>query len=124
MLKQGSYPHASSPHHTFFATETALHLNYYPNYSQMKIKAIAAKFKLPDLHVILSSYLAMYAPGHCHVSGPASNLPFDTLEVWEKLQVQNQAYHTPMIFFQLKQLMHHHHQWHGHVVRQILFWST
>jgi hypothetical protein len=61
----------------------------------MKIEAVAAKFKLPDLHVILSSYLAMCTPGHCHVSGPAGNLPFDTLEVWEKLWVQNQAYHAP-----------------------------
>ena len=95
MLKLGSYPHAPSSHHTFVAAETALHLNYCPNYSQIKIKAIAAKFKLPDLHVILSSYLAMCTPDHCHVSGPAGNLPFDTLEVWEKLWVQNQAYYVP-----------------------------
>jgi hypothetical protein len=95
MLEHSSYPHAPSPHRTFVAAQTALHLNRRPSYSQMKIDVVAAKFKLPDLSLALSNYFAKCAPGHCHVSEPAGNLPFDTLEVWEKLRVQNRAYHAP-----------------------------
>jgi hypothetical protein len=61
----------------------------------MKIDVVATKFRLPDLCAVLSDYLAKCMAGHCHVSRPASDLPFDTLEVWEKLWVQNQAYHAP-----------------------------
>ncbi|KAI0244974.1 hypothetical protein BJV78DRAFT_1142961, partial [Lactifluus subvellereus] len=95
MLNQGSYPHAPSPHCTFVGAQTALHLNSRPSYSRMKIDVVATKLKLPDLGVVLSDYLAMCAPDHCCIIGPAGNLPFNTLEVWEKLRVQNRAYHAP-----------------------------
>jgi hypothetical protein len=87
-LQQGLYPSAPLPFRTFMGAETTLHLNRNPSYRRMSVDQVAELFKIPDLQSALSNYLTNIC-GH-HIS-----LPFNVVEVWSKVKIQNHTYDAP-----------------------------
>jgi len=64
----------------------------------MTIDQVAAKFNIPDLPGALANYLIngdIVCVGGHHLHRDHTILPFDAVEVWTKVQIQNHAYHAP-----------------------------
>jgi hypothetical protein len=64
----------------------------------MPIDQVAAKFNIPDLPGALADYLIngdIVRVGGCCLHGDHTILPFDAVEVWTKVRIQNCAYHAP-----------------------------
>jgi hypothetical protein len=101
MLQRGLYPRAPLPFRTFVGAGTAVHLSRDPSYSRMTVNETAEKFNLPDLHGALADYInhgptgGIYAIGGRRTADHTTVLPSDTIEAWNKVQVQNRAYHAP-----------------------------
>jgi hypothetical protein len=101
MLLQGSYPRAPLPLQTFVGAKMAIHLSCDPSFSRMSVNETAEKFKLPDLRGALVNYInhgsvgGIYTIGGPRMAGGTMVLPTDTIEVWNKVRVQNRAYHAP-----------------------------
>jgi hypothetical protein len=80
--------------------ETALHLTRDPSMKTMAISDVMDKFNLPDLCGALADFLDRVNNeqplriGGRRVANANSPLPFDCLQVWTKVQVQNQSYHA------------------------------
>ena len=76
----------------------ALHLNQDPSYQRMTIDQVAAKFNISDLLGALADYLIngdiVHVGGH-HLRGDHTILPFNAVEVWTNVRIQNCAYHAP-----------------------------
>jgi hypothetical protein len=81
--------------------ETALHLTRDPDMKTMAISDVMDKFNLPDLRGTLTDFLDHVSNeqplkiGSRRAANADSPLPFDRLQVWTKVQVQNQSYHAP-----------------------------
>jgi hypothetical protein len=64
----------------------------------MTIDQATATFKIPDLYGALADYLingdAVHVHGHSSHGDDAIS-PFDAVELWTKVQIQNCAYHEP-----------------------------
>jgi hypothetical protein len=100
-LHRGAYSHAPTPFRTFLGGNSALHLTRDPTLRRMSVDEVAEKFQLPDLRGALADYLSQVGNGTTHLVGGrrfASNrspLPFETLDIWSRVRVQNRAYHAP-----------------------------
>ena len=101
MLLQRLYPHAPLPLRTFVGAKMAIHLSCDPSFSRMSVNETADKFKLPDLHGAFVNYInhgsvgGIYTIGGPQMAGSTMMLPTDTIEVWDKVRVQNHAYYVP-----------------------------
>jgi Plavaka transposase len=100
-LQRGFYPRAPLPFRTVVDGETALHLTRDPTMKTMTIGDIMNKFNLPDLCGALADFLDRVNNGQPlkiggrRAADTNSPLPFDHLQVWTKVQLQNRSYHTP-----------------------------
>ena len=99
-LQQGLYPLSPLPFRTIVQGKTALHLTR--NLAmKMLIEAIIERFNLLGLHGALADFLTQFNGKHSfHIGGHRisninSLLPFDNLQVWTKVQVQNHSYFSP-----------------------------
>ncbi|KIL54380.1 hypothetical protein M378DRAFT_182564, partial [Amanita muscaria Koide BX008] len=99
-LQQGLYPHSPLPLRTLVQANTALHLTRDPTMT-MSIEDVMTRFNLPDLRRALADFLSrVNNKGSFHIGGRRTSdinspLPFDNLQVWTKVQVQNRAYFPP-----------------------------
>ena len=100
-LQRGFYTQAPLPLRTIVRGETALHLTRDPTMNTMAIGDIMDKFNLTDLCGALADFLDRVNNGRPlkvggHRAADANTpLPFDHLQVWTKMQLQNRSYHTP-----------------------------
>ena len=100
-LQQGLYPRSPLPFRTIVQGDTALHLTRDPSMKTMSIEDVTEKFNLPDLRGALADFLTeVNNKNYFHIGGRRignrnSLLPFDDLQVWTKLQVQNRSYFRP-----------------------------
>ncbi|KAG1846443.1 hypothetical protein F4604DRAFT_1936430 [Suillus subluteus] len=85
------------PLHSFVIKCTALHLAYDPSIWNITVDEATIKFALPDLQPAIADFLqweATYGHAHIHVigsprrAGPTTILPFDEIQVWFKICVQ------------------------------------
>lgn len=85
------------PLRSFVVKHTALHLAYDPSIRKITVDEAACKFALPDLRPAIADFLqreATYGHGHVHAiggprrAGPTAILPFDKIEIWVKIRVQ------------------------------------
>jgi hypothetical protein len=98
-LEQGMYPHSPLPHRTFVKGRTALHLRRDPNMT-LTINDAMNKFNLPDLRGALADFFQHGGDNPPLVRGRRmananTQLPFDHIQIWTKLRLQNHAYHAP-----------------------------
>jgi hypothetical protein len=100
-LQCGLYPNAPLPFRTIMHGETALHLTRDPAMKTMMISDVMDKFNLPDLCGALADFLDRVNDeqplkiGSRRAANADSPLPFNHLQVWTKVQVQNCSYHAP-----------------------------
>ena len=100
-LQQGLYPRSPLPFRTLVQGNTALHLTRDPTMKTMSIEDVMKVFNLPDLRGALADFLTRIDNGiPFHIGGRRigsidSLLPFDNLQVWTKVQVQNRSYFPP-----------------------------
>jgi hypothetical protein len=92
--ESGSVP---LPLRSFVVKHTALHLAYDPSIRKMTVDEAATKFALPDLRPAIADFLQReetYGHGHVHAiggprrAGPTAILPFDRIQIWVKIRVQ------------------------------------
>jgi hypothetical protein len=102
-LQQGLHtgPHSPLPFRTLVQGNTALHLTRDPTLKTMSIKDVMTMFNLPDLHGAIADFLTrvdnrnLFQIGGRRIGNINSLLPFDSLQVWTKVQVQNRSYFPP-----------------------------
>ena len=100
-LQQGLYPRSPLPFRTIVQGDTALHLTRDPTVKTMSVDDAMEKFNLPDLRGALADFLTrVNNTNHFYIGGRRTGnlnslLPFDNLQVWTKLQVQNRSYFRP-----------------------------
>ncbi|KAH9015454.1 hypothetical protein EDB85DRAFT_1868605 [Lactarius pseudohatsudake] len=100
-LKQGLYPRALLPFRTVVNGNTALHLSRDPTMKAMSVEDAMAKFNLPDLRGALADFLVRFDAGDPiqiggrRVANRNSSLPFQSIQVWTKLQLQGRSYYAP-----------------------------
>ncbi|KAG1737754.1 hypothetical protein EDB19DRAFT_1895748 [Suillus lakei] len=78
---------APRPLHTFVIGSMAIHLNFDPLLRCQAINDVAGKFCLPDLQPALADYIQREA-------SPTTNLPFQHLNIWFKVHVQQTPRHS------------------------------
>ena len=99
-LQYGLYPCVPLPYRTIVHGKMALHLARDPTMKMMAIGNIIDKFSLPDLHGALADFLDWVNNGQPlkiggrRAADTNSLLPFDHLQVWTKMQLQNRSYHA------------------------------
>ena len=127
-FQQGLYP-CLLPFGTILQGDTALHLTRVPTMKTMSVEDVMKKFNLPDLCCTLADFLTQVVNKDCFYIGSHriasldSLLPFDNLQVWTKLQVQNHSYFWPHTFSYCKQSMPLLPQVPGPMVTPMLFSS-
>ena len=100
-LRQGLYPRSPLPFRTLVNGNTALHLTRDPTIKTMSIEDVMKMFNLPDLRGALADFLTRidnrdsFHIGSRRIGNIDSLLPFDNLQVWTKVQVQNRSYFPP-----------------------------
>ncbi|KAG1879138.1 hypothetical protein F4604DRAFT_1880090 [Suillus subluteus] len=107
--KAATASHGLCPHppRTFTAGRTAIHLNYSPTCTGMKIDDVADEFNILDLHDAISNFLdAIHGFG---ISGRSlidhpSTLPFDRVQVWHTVRLQEVSFHDPCIILPVQTL--------------------
>lgn len=91
------------PLRSFVVGRTAFHLAYDPSIRRITVDDVAVKFGLPDLRPALADFLhreASYRCDYIHAiggprrAGPNVVLPFETVQVWFKLRLQNTEFHN------------------------------
>ncbi|KAG1798271.1 uncharacterized protein HD556DRAFT_1440611 [Suillus plorans] len=91
---------------SFVVEHTAFHLTYNPSIRNISVDDAAIKFGLPDLRPAIADFLhceATHGRDHIHTSGgarragPTASLPFNKLQVWFKLRVQDTNFHDASI---------------------------
>jgi hypothetical protein len=100
-LDCGMVQGARRPYRTFSIASMAFHLSRDPS-GNMSIDEVAAKYHLPDLRCALADFLRCVQMGRVdtlaiggrRMAAESSQLPFDRLQVWEKLRVQQKSYHN------------------------------
>lgn len=102
-------PRGPSPHppRTFTAGNTAIHLNYSPTRTGMKIDDVADEFNIPDLRDAISNFLRLDARNRDVIHGVGisrrslidrpSTLPFDRVQVWHTVRLQEVSFHDPCV---------------------------
>ena len=90
-----------NPLQIFVTGSTALHLNRDPSICHISIDNAAQKFNLPDLRAALGDYVNREGAftQNFHVFGGQRRslhdiqLPFNELQVWRKVHLQQESYH-------------------------------
>ncbi|RDB31099.1 hypothetical protein Hypma_000008 [Hypsizygus marmoreus] len=103
MLQQDASIKAPFLLRTFVGGDTAIHLSRDPSFKRMSIHDVAVKFKLPNLHLALADYLncvknsdgTILTDDEPPTQNIRTHLPFDMLEIWTKVRIQNRAYFAP-----------------------------
>ncbi|KAG2125087.1 hypothetical protein DEU56DRAFT_744061 [Suillus clintonianus] len=98
--KIGSVP---IPLRSFVVGPTALNLAYNPSIKNATVDEIAIMFSLPDLRPAIADFLhreATYGNGIHSIGGPRraahdTELPFDNVQVWFKIRLQETEFHDP-----------------------------
>ena len=98
-LEQGMYPHSPLPHRTLVRGHTALHLQRDPTMT-LTIDDAMNKFNLPDLRGALADFFRHGGNnpplvGSRQTANANTQIPFDYIQIWTKLRLQNHAYHAP-----------------------------
>jgi hypothetical protein len=99
-LEKGMHPDAPRPFRSFVGGDTALHLCKEASI-KMTIDRAMEKFNLPDLRHALVHFVSrpddFSGPliGGRRTSRVDEPLPFETLKIWERFQLQNCSYHPP-----------------------------
>jgi hypothetical protein len=90
------------PLRTFVVECTVFHLSYDPSIRAIPVDDAALKFGLPDLRAAIADFLRhedthghdqIHAIGGARRAGPNVSLPFDKLQVWFKLRLQDTDVH-------------------------------
>ncbi|KAG0708249.1 hypothetical protein DFH29DRAFT_979532 [Suillus ampliporus] len=109
-------PRGPSPHppQTFTAGNTAIHLNYSPTRTGMKIDDVADKFNILDLRDAISNFLRLDARNRDVIHGVGisrrslidrpSTLPFDRVQVWHTVRLQEVSFHDPCVILPVQTL--------------------
>ncbi|KAG1733360.1 uncharacterized protein EDB91DRAFT_1057502, partial [Suillus paluster] len=90
------------PLHTFIVGSTAIDLNFDPSLQCQAINDVAEKFCLPDLRAALANYIQqegqtvqiLHKLTGQHQVSPTMNLPFQHLNIWFKVHVQQMPRHS------------------------------
>ncbi|KAG1899632.1 uncharacterized protein F5891DRAFT_953478 [Suillus fuscotomentosus] len=86
----------------FVVERTGFHFAYDPSIRKISVDDAAIKFDLADLRPAITNFLHCedtHGRDHVHTiggarrAGPAASLPFDTLQVWFKLRLQDTEFH-------------------------------
>ncbi|KAG1787146.1 uncharacterized protein HD556DRAFT_1449075 [Suillus plorans] len=95
------------PPRTFIGGTIAIHLNYDPSRGGVKVEDISVDYNIPDLHIALSDFLQRDARGRGVVHEVASRrrplidcapiLPFDRVQVWHSVRLQQTSFHDSSI---------------------------
>jgi len=99
VLSHRSVPNAPKPHHTFMTSTTAFHLVMKLNH-HMTVDEAAIHFGIPDLRPAIWEFLQCVQDRSDHpVSGIRTldanpHLPFDQIQIWCKVHVQNFPFHN------------------------------
>ena len=99
-LENGQYPQAPKPYRTFVGGATALHLTRDATMT-ISVEDAMEKFALPDLRGALVDFLTRFEDngtftiGGRRTANPIAPLPFDNIQIWTRLQIQNRSYHAP-----------------------------
>lgn len=89
------------PLRTFQVGTTAINLSYDPAIRRISVDEAAQRFALPDLRPALADYLArenvhrqrVHTIGGQRHADHTSVLPFNDLQIWVKVRLQNQPFH-------------------------------
>ncbi|KAG2131050.1 hypothetical protein DEU56DRAFT_914584 [Suillus clintonianus] len=108
-----SVPH---PLCSFIIGRMALHLSYNPSIKNATIDEVAIMFGLPDLQPAIADFLHCEVThgNHIHsIGGPRralhdTELPFNNVQVWFKVQLQETNFHDPHNIDPLKRSIVHH----------------
>ena len=98
-LSCGCIPNALKPHHTFSSSSTAFHITNKPSL-HMTVDEAAVLFEVPDLRPAIWEFLqcVQNRTNHDVSSVRTQNLdcplPFDRIQVWYKVCVQQFLHHT------------------------------
>ncbi|KAG0700786.1 hypothetical protein DFH29DRAFT_982960 [Suillus ampliporus] len=97
----------SHPPQTFIAGNTAIHLNYSPTHTGMQIDDVADEFNIPDLRYAILNFLQHDARSRDAIHGVGisrrslidhpSTLPFDRVQVWHTVHLQEVSFHDSSI---------------------------
>ncbi|KAG6369260.1 hypothetical protein JVT61DRAFT_15532 [Boletus reticuloceps] len=95
--RTGSVPH---PPRTFTSGGTAFRVNYDPSVNRIPIEKVAEIFNLPDLRPALADFfnrggMHLHSFGGQRRSPSDAHLPFNDLQIWYKVRVQQKLYHDP-----------------------------
>lgn len=98
-LRSGASPDAPRPHRTFATTTTAFHIGVKPSH-RLTVDETAEAYGLSDLRSALSDFLFRTehnlphnAPTGRRNAESADRVPFDKLQIWDKLRVQEKMFH-------------------------------
>lgn len=103
-LLDGKYPHARQPYRTFSIPSTAFHLTRDPTFRNLSIDDASSQFGLSDLCPALADFIKRIAHdgldmplpiGGRRAASSNAGLPFDSIRVWSKVQIQGRKYHMP-----------------------------
>ncbi|KAG1842142.1 hypothetical protein F4604DRAFT_1939014 [Suillus subluteus] len=97
----------SHPPWTFVAASTAIHLNFDPTRTGLKIDEVANDFNIPDLRQVLSDFLqrdvrngeaghGLGVPRRPLIDRP-SVLPFECIQIWHTVCLQQVSFHNASI---------------------------
>ncbi|KAG1762200.1 hypothetical protein EDD22DRAFT_953353 [Suillus occidentalis] len=97
----------SLPPRTFIAASTAIHLNFDPTRTGLKIDEVANDFNIPDLGQVLSDFLQRDARNGAagHGLGVArrqlidrpSVLPFERIQIWHTVRLQQVSFYDASV---------------------------
>ncbi|KAF8440245.1 hypothetical protein L210DRAFT_3503959 [Boletus edulis BED1] len=91
------------PPRLFVWCSTTIHLNYDPSCRQISIDEAAELFSLLDLCSVLTDYfsqegLFFHGVRQARPTATHSSLPFDYLQLWFKVQLQQKSFHADSVF--------------------------
>ncbi|KAG6373163.1 hypothetical protein JVT61DRAFT_6780 [Boletus reticuloceps] len=87
------------PPRSFTSGSVAIHLNFDPSYSRISIDQATRLFSLPDLRRLLTTYFNKQRQSSGNMLRDASeySLPFNYIQVWFKVRVQQKSFHDDSI---------------------------
>ncbi|KAF9231959.1 hypothetical protein BU15DRAFT_90780 [Melanogaster broomeanus] len=95
---------AVGPSRTILSGSVAIHLNYDPSVRRISVDDAAQKFSLPDLRGALADHFHNErTSGHFHALSQQrrapvdAQLPFQDLQLWYKVRIQQKAFHDPSL---------------------------
>ena len=99
-LSNGDFPNSPRPFRSFSSSTTAINLVVKPSF-RMSIDEASELFQIPDLQPTIREYFYHSAKGEAHeISGRRQSttcckVPATGLQIWSKIQVQQQTFHDP-----------------------------